>query len=299
MRHGLAFTLAAVALLLAGCAHAPALATPPTADSLNLRVTIHGVVVDPALRPLAANVTVVETNQTQSTQDGAFRFVDLAPGVHALRVTATGFLGQTLTISPEAAASEVRVVLEPIPGLAPYNLTLHFHGFIECALEALIITPSCDTLLADPRVGGPTLFNTSTSAMVPVDTAWKTVVADLVFDPSADPTFPGFHVTVRGAHDDDALASYQQYGRFEGTKPFQFRIEPGQTYPDGTSAVPANTTRFKMDVYPEGLGYNKVCDPSGMFFDCALGVGAGQNVEFDLYVTLFYVSGAPKDFKFG
>ncbi|HUR62543.1 MAG TPA: carboxypeptidase-like regulatory domain-containing protein [Candidatus Thermoplasmatota archaeon] len=297
MRPGLACPLA-VALLLAGCAHAPGPeASQTTTDLLASRLDIHGVVVDEGLRPLSANVTLVETNETQATEDGVFRFDDLAPGVHGLRVSSFGFRTQLLTVSPEMAADEVRIVLEALPGLVPYNQTLHFHGFMECALEALIITPSCDTLLTDPRVGGPMIFPSNTSAVFPVQNAWRTVLADLVFDPDASPALQGLHVTVRGGQDDDALASYEQYGRFDGSAPFQFRIEPGQTYRDGTSAVPANTTVFVMDVYPEGLGYGEVCDPSETF-NCFLGVGAGQNIEFDLYVTTFYVDPAPQDFKF-
>jgi hypothetical protein len=317
--------LAVAALLLAGCAHAPAAAPasspsatgiPTAASHLNPAApspsaastpssapptrpssgSIHGVVVDEAVRPLAANVTLVERNQIQATQGGAFRFDGLAAGVYNLKVRARGYEPQNLVASTESA-DEVRVQLTALRGTQPYNTTLHFHGTIECAMEALIITPSCDTLLSDPAVGGPAVFKANYSALLPVDPYWKTVVTDVSFDPNASPLLQGLHVTVRGAHNASALANYQQYGRFSGAKPFQFRIEPGQSYTDGTSPVPENTTVFKMDVYPQGTGYHAVCAPPGGT-TCFLGVGAGQNVEFDLYMTVFYVTPAPAGFTY-
>jgi hypothetical protein len=324
MRKGLA-ALALAALLLAGCSTPPAQGTsssstshsspaPPAAahsvpssaspatasrapaSTRPSSLSIHGVVVDEAIHPLAANVTLVERSETQATAGGAFRFDRLAAGVYTLLVRAHGYEPQNLVVSSESQ-DEVRVQLAALRGTQPYNVTVHFHGFLECAMEALIITPSCDALLSDPRVGAPPVFRSNYSVLLPVDPYWKTVVADLAFDPGASPLLQGFHVTVRGAHNESSLGTYEQYGRFSGDKPFQVRIEPGQEYPDGTSAVPQNTTVFKFDAYPQGTAYHTVCVPGTA--TCFLGVGVGQNVEFDLYMTVFYVAPAPDGFRFG
>ncbi|MEA3143582.1 MAG: Carboxypeptidase regulatory-like domain [Thermoplasmata archaeon] len=322
MQKGL-LALVVAAAILSGCAHAPSQGTTAAASPLDAPTgaahsngssptaapsaapsaaprpnsgAIHGVVVDEAVRPLAANVTLVERDETQVTVGGSFRFDRLAAGIYTLKVRAPGYVPQNLVVSTEGDDA-VRIQMAALRGARAYNTTMHFHGHIECAMEALIITPSCDTLLADPRVGGPSLFKANFSALLPLDPSWRTVVADVAFDPASAPLLDGLHVTVRGSHNSSALAEYEQYGRFSGAQPFQFRVEPGMSYPDGTSAVPENTTLFKMDVYPQGMGYHAACVPPGEGGTCFLGVGAGQDFEFDLYLTVFYVDPAPAGFK--
>ncbi|MEA3203615.1 MAG: CarboxypepD reg-like domain [Thermoplasmata archaeon] len=326
MQSGL-LALAAVALLLAGCAHPqaqatssspapatttaarattapPATTTAPSTSAAPARMAIHGVVVDEALHPLGATVTILETNASQATgAGGAFRFDDLRPDVYFLTARSTGFRAQTLSVTPEAAQQPLRFQLAANPSDAPYNTTIHFRGRVECALEALIISPSCDSVITDPKaLGHPELgrFNTTNSVVVDVEDGWRTVVGTLVFDPSGQPGLDGLRVTVQGTHNQSALGTYQQYGRFDGQDSFAFRLEPGATYADTTAGpVPQNTTAFKFEVYPQSHLWHVVCVPPGEGGTCFLGLGAGLDVGFDLYVTTFYGQPAPDGFRFG
>lgn len=286
----------------AGTSHPATATTPaatPSAPPLPTRMAIHGVVVDEALRPLRANVTLLETNTTRATgADGVFRFADLRPDVYFLTARAAGHRSQTLSVTPEGAQDPVRFVLAANPSDRPHNTTVRFRGMLECALEALIVSPSCDALVTDEHgLGQPDLaqFNSTNSVTVDVQDGWRTVVADVVFDASSQPLLDGLRVTVQGTRNQSALGTYQQYGRFDGKESFTFRLEPGATYDDTTAgAVPQNTTAFRFDVYPQSLGWHAVCDPSGG--TCFLGVGAGTDVQFDLYITTFYGAPAPSGF---
>jgi len=264
---------------------------------------IHGVVVDERLQPLRANVTLAELNQTVVTSStGTFQFTNLVAGTYFVRAAAPEYRTKVLTVDPQTASQQMRFQLDPLPTNVPYNESVRFHGHIQCALEAAIITPSCDTLVLFAEDGAKLpethLFNDTFETSLPVSDNWKTVVADVVFDPSQQPALDGLRVTVRGTYDQKQLDTYQQYGRFNASAPFAFRLEPGQTYPEGQSAVPANTTMFVFDVYPQSQAWHATCqpplpeDPS----HCLLGVGAGVDVDFTLVLTTFYVAPAPTGF---
>jgi hypothetical protein len=211
-------------------------------------------------------------------------------GTYFLRARAAGHHEQTLTIDAERARDPVRFVLEAIPAEQVHQVTTHFRGRIECALEAGIISPSCDSAIT--HGGGPALFEANQTTLVGVKPGWRSVVGDLVFDAASEPGIDGLRVTVRGALDAGDSGSYEQYGRFNDTRSFTFRLEPGGTYPDGTEPVPGNTTAFEFAVYPQSHLWHATCDAGVP--PCLLGVGFGTDIEFDLYVTAFYGKAAPE-----
>lgn len=260
-------------------------------------MSIRGVVVDAGIHPLNnATVTILETNQTlRVSPGGLFRFEGLRPDTYILTARATSYRAQTLSVTPETAKDELRFQLDVIPGAVTYNETARFHGNIQCALEVLILSPSCDSVLTIIP-GAPSVFNTTSNALLPVEDGWRTVVVDVVFDPAAQPAMDGLRVTTLGSHNASSLGNYQQYGRFHDAKPFTFRIEPGQNYTDDTAGpVPSNTTVFRFEVLPQSIAWHAVCVPPGSA-TCFLGVGVGHDVSFDLYITTFYGKPAPTGF---
>jgi hypothetical protein len=306
--------LLVAALVLAGCAGnaAPSTETQqPTTTTQSTTATtsttsqppssspkvmvIQGLVVDEGVRPLAgATVTILELNRTQVTgAGGTFRFEGLVPTTYFVRATAPEYSTQTLSIDPVRAEEVLKFQLTATPRSLAYNQTFHFQGHIQCALEVLIISPSCDSLLTDPRVGGPALFNDTSVTYVPVLQGWQTIVVDVVFNPEEQPLLDGIRLTVRGSYDSENFGTYQQYGRFFSPEPFTFRIEPNGTYDKGDAPVPANTTQFQFNAYPHSKGYHTVCAPAPASL-CLLGVGTGLDVSFDLYLTVFYVEAAPE-----
>jgi hypothetical protein len=286
------FLVLGLLVSLAGCTDSASKAAQPQGGEPAgpVTMTIAGVVVDSGFVPIAgANVSVRLTKFTATTDAlGQFRFENLARSAYLVDVQAAGFQNATLTAEPKEVAS-LEFILRLPDSMLPYNLTVVHRGFIECALEALIISPACDSLLTDDRVGGPRVFNSTTIFNHTVGSRWRTIVVDVEFDPSANPGLDGMRVTVRGRNDQDSLGSYQQYGRFYASKPFTFRLEPGQTYAEGTM-VPENATVFRLETYPHGHNYH----PAGAG---VLGVGVGQNIRFSLHVTTFYNEPAPPNWS--
>ena len=292
-------------MLLAGCAGAPAAGpqsgeTPDDTSPQTIDVT--GSVHDLAVIPLAgANVSIMELDlQTTTGADGRFAFPDLAPRFYTVTADAVDHRAQTLTFSYLAPA-ELRFTLARF-AQTPRNVTEDFHGIIQCAAEYLIITPSCDSITEAasqaaqeedvPMPHDGNLTDDETEFFVVVEDNWRTIVVDI--DYAGDqPGLEGLRAVVAGTYDPNELGSYETYGRFQGDAAFTFRIEPGGEYPDGVKAVPDNATGFRLDVYGQGHGWHATCAAL-----CALGVGAGIDVEYDVYVTVFYVEAAPEGWTF-
>jgi hypothetical protein len=279
-----------VAATLAGCGAKQDAATAPTAADDRMRVA--GLVETDTLVPLAnATVAIAELNLTVRSDDlGNFAFPPQEPRVYSVEARHPGYRSLTLVARPETNPGALDFVLQRAAGPQPRQDQFHFRGALECGYEALIITGSCDA--GTGTLGNQTRFD------FPLAPGWRTTVVDVLFDPDANPGMDGLRLVVRGQGQADRLDTYEQYGRFHDAKPFTARLEPGTLYPDGTAPVDGNTTRFLLDVYPQGQLYHQACVPDSPAHpaQCALGVGAGTNIEFDLYVTVFYVTPAPEGY---
>lgn len=282
---GAVVALLLVALALAGCGSPKA--TQGTADPASDRMKVAGLVESDTLVPLAsANVTILELNLTVRSDDlGNFAFAPLAPRVYTVEARVVGFRALQLVARPETNPGALDFVLQRASVLVPRQDGYHFRGSMDCGFEAFIDSGSCDS-----NTG---LLGNNTEFEFLAGIGWKTAVIDVVFDTSQNPLVDGLRLTVRGQGQSGQLGTYQQYGRFHDSKSYTARLDPGVTYPDGTLPVDGNITRFRLDVYPQGQQYHKVCVPN---FPCLLGVGAGVNIQFDLYITVFYVDPAPAGF---
>ena len=288
---------AVAASLLAGCA-GPAATSDKSTDGAAApsSMTIVGLVQDEAFGAVAgAQVSLRLVDRTTVTDDaGGFRFDGLPLSAYLVDVNASGFEPATLTAEPSPDGnSSLGFVLLQATSLRPRTESMHFKGIFECAFEALIIPGSCDT--ASTTFGGPGVFNDTSVFQVGLGRRWQSVVVDVDFDPGTHPGLEGLRLVVRGVNDEDQLNEYQQYGRFSGSAPFTARVDVNATYEDGTAAVPSNLTLMELTVYPQGHGWHQACEPTGEF-GCFLGAGAAADLQFDLYVTVFYNEPAPDGF---
>ena len=290
--------LAVAASLLAGCAGpaSPSDDDVPTATAGPLSMSIVGLVQDEGFNGIGgAQVALRLFNQSTVTDAaGAFRFEGLPLSAYLVDVNATGFEPATLTAEPSPDGnSSLNFVLSQATSLRPRIEVTHLKGIFECAFEAVIIPGSCDT--ASTTFGGPGVFNDTSVFQVGLGRRWQSIVVDVDFEPGNSPGLEGLRLVVRGVDDADKLNEYQQYGRFSGSAPFTARIDVNGSYDEGTAPVPGNITLAELVMYPQGHGWHQVCEPTEQF-GCFLGVGAGTDVQFDLYVTVFYNQVAPEGY---
>lgn len=286
--------LAVAASLLAGCADpASPPADPPAGASAPTSMSIVGLVQDEAFIAVGgAQVSLRLVNRTTATDAaGAFRFDGLPLSAYLVDVNATGFEPATLTAEPQSggANASLSFVLLQQTSLRPRVTVEHFKGTYECAFEALIIPGSCDVLL---EMAGQSPFEDLSTFQLGLGRRWQSVAVDVDFDLSANPGLEGLRLVVRGLRDADSGGEYEQFGRFWGAEPFTAILDVNGTYPDGAGPVPGNLTALELVVYPQGHGWHQVCEPTERF-GCFLGAGVGTDVQFDLYVTVFYNQPAP------
>lgn len=105
---------------------------------------IRGVVVDPAIRPLAgAAVTVADADGVVKEEvtgaEGTFGFDGLAEGTYTVRATKLGYNGAPQAVDVTAGVERppaVRMILEVDPETTPYYTEYVFDGFIECGFTS-------------------------------------------------------------------------------------------------------------------------------------------------------------------
>jgi len=273
-----------LATALAGCGGQADTTSLSQAPASGMRVA--GVVESDTLVPLSnATVRLVEANLTLLTHDdGSFGFQAVAPRVYTVEASLAGYRTNVLVARPDTNAASLDFVLQKAVSLAPRQEQFHFRGQLDCSERTLIVRGSCDA-------GTGVMANQTRYSFV-LAVPWNTTVVDLVFpsDATTQPGVGGFRLSVLGNSQDAPLGTEFLYGRFSGHRSFTTRLDPGTSYPDGTRPVDNSTSRFRMEVDPLGA-----CapDPVGQ---CADGAGAGTNVQFDLYVTVFYGLPAPPGF---
>jgi hypothetical protein len=120
-----------VVVFLVGC-------STPNADQSSDgpgQITLRGVVVDQAIRPLpGANVTIVPGNLAAVTDErGEFAFERMAPGSYALTVARAAYLPSTTTVTlVDGAGGLVQVVLDALPSDARFANLYRGEGLYEC-----------------------------------------------------------------------------------------------------------------------------------------------------------------------
>ncbi len=126
---------------------------------------IRGVVVDPAIVPIAGVTITIQGSgaSTQTNEAGEFGFDGLSPGTYFLTATKLGYFDvqqSTDVVAGEARPPIVRVLMERDAGFNPYSSTQQYTGFYQCGTSAVVVCGAPGILLGifgmeDP-VGGDT-----------------------------------------------------------------------------------------------------------------------------------------------
>ena len=246
---------------------------------------ITGVVVDDAIRPVpGAEVRLGGgLNQTANvTAAGLFTFTDLEPGLYVLRVDgftekASGKRYLATQTSAEVKAGEVtkvRFVLAVDRSPVPYHQTMKFDGFYNVGsgfvdeIEDLDVwnhTYGPATTPAPPQCS--CRFNFAT------DGPFVTMVVELQYE-ETNPMPDGWTFSVKNGGPNPSTLYFCNEGR-QRVDPCIYDVNAsadGKTYPPGVF-------NFTIGTWT---------DPTWVYV----------NEKFTLYLTFFYVDGAPADYSF-
>lgn len=126
--------VAVLLLLLASGCSGKGGAPGPTAAAPG-HGAIEGVVVSPAIAPLAGVAVRLEPGGSNVTtdKDGRFAFPDLAPGAYAVQAARKGFRPQQTTVEVAAgpAGPAVRLVLDPDTSSSAFYEEYSLDGFVD------------------------------------------------------------------------------------------------------------------------------------------------------------------------
>ncbi|HET6398294.1 MAG TPA: carboxypeptidase-like regulatory domain-containing protein [Candidatus Thermoplasmatota archaeon] len=272
----------------------PGSTTPPPAVTGDRLVTVRGHVLDQTVAPIAgADVRVVGLELTTRTDtQGAFEFRKVPAGILTVQAYAPGYLPANAT---GPADGPFRITLQP-GAPAAYQLTYAFDGYIECALEVLIISPSCDSGIVALTNGSVQAFEQNFTFPFRADLGWRSIVVDVVFQGSQNPGLDGLRIALRGLDEETPGGAYEQFGRWHAPGSFTVRVDAeAETYPYGVGPIPGNYTGFRIDAYPHGHLYHQACVPGSQ--TCFLGAGAGTSIRFEVFVTVFMMEPAPEGYS--
>jgi len=237
------------------------------------RGTISGVVVDAAIRPIAAaNLTLVGQGVTTAADaNGVFVLPNLKPGLFTIQAHAKGFLPVQSTAEVQAGqTTKVRMVMDvdrtPLPFHTP---TIKFKGFYTVGSG---LADEVQTLEGNRSVG-------------PVQTPWAatcTCVWDVSFDPNAT-TF-----VIEDSYT-ESIQEPSQVGSPEMT--FKFDVDKG------TDPALIFCYGVPCSFHEWGSNVSKDASKAHIHFwsnDSWVAV----NEEFQAFFTVFYVAPAPAGWSF-
>lgn len=259
---------------------------------------VRGVVLTPAFNPVPGvfmTVYVEVGNNTaalhldRTTDAGGAFSIDVPPGTHRIEFVKDGYFRTNETVTVIDAPVDLAVTLVPDRGPTPFVEQFPFTGYVECAMEALIITPSCDTILA--FAGAPQVFQDDSVMEFVVRDGWVTTVLDVSFDASSHPGIAGMRASLYADNGSAELTDYQRIAQANGPEPFTLRVDAGEDYGQALPA-PIGRAELRTEFFPHGHADDTICDPV-VLQACFLGVGTTARLEFEAIATVFYHEAAP------
>lgn len=304
-------TLAVLVLLigpfLAGCVDSgsPQAASPTVTPEPKFGA-IAGVVVDEEFQPIhGAQVFVVEAAvETRTAVDGTFILSDIEAGPVTVRAFDDRHTpAETRIDVPADGTAEVELRMSVLPDFAPYNLTEIFDGKFDCAHEVPIWTGDC-MILYTTYVGNDPVTEETHEFLTSIGPRWQTVVLEMTWDEPATNQLDGMRLYLEHKNLTDEGHSVK-VARADGPdSPLRLEVPAGaphesaDVYPgtDTPARLADNGEDALIRVFPRGQLYeytSQVCDSDGR---CFLGLGAGLDIKFTVYATVFYNEPAPEGF---
>ena len=325
-KEGIVFTVTAISciVLLSGCVGGQAdqasggpEAIPDAAGPAKFDEStgaIQGLITNDQIQPVpGAQVGLVELGITTiSDVGGRFVLSNLVPGRYSLGASALGYNAIARSVEVRAGeATEVNLVITPIPVLEPYAELFPFTGYIGCAFafvrstySPLPVAGSCST--TEETQNWQWIYGQEEGDGWPV--TWAGTLVEAEWDNQANPDWLAFDYV------DREITYLGTYFRYRGTSPVRFLVERCGDYRDtdfGRSIAPCTdeeveASRMHLETFYVGKyqeethNLDAACTGNitnpvqggnvfpGYQAGC-YGVGPGLNLRWQNWVTVFHL----------
>ena len=279
----------------------------PTGHVTATTGAVRGVVVDPAIVPVAgANVTLeTPTGKRSQTSDatGRFIFSDVEPGSHFLGVVHFLFQPYETTVEVMANVADppvVHVEMTPLYSQKPYSTQVSWEGFFECSQAGASVTYSSSNCAADPCPAylGPATCNTLPTSQMnnvtsqqrewhsDVGPGWKTLVFDVSWEGGGQfstSTNMGIVVSTYKPERDPA----HWFAEETGSSPITLRLENGTEHKSASGVEPTIIPDEGMSRMSYFVSVRQPDDPP-------FAPGLAVNQAFKVIHTQFYHAAPPE-----
>ena len=267
---------------------------------------VRGVVVDPAIVPVAgANVTLeTATGKASQTSDaqGRFIFSDVAPGSHFLGVSHFLFQPYETTVDVVANVAEppvVHVAMTPLYSQKPYSTQVSWEGFFECSQAGAglysssnCVTDQCPIIMDASQCNQlPTSqMNNVTSQQrewhSDVGPGWKTLVFDVSWEDGGQFSTSQNMGIVVSTYKPERDPSHW-FAQETGGSPITLRLENGTQHESASGVEPAVIPDEGMSRMSYFVSVREPDDPP-------LAPGLAVNQAFKVIHTQFYHAAPPE-----
>jgi hypothetical protein len=305
-------------LVFAGCANAPSARPDSAGDAMGL--SVQGIVVDTAIRPLAGVTVRLDPgglNQT-TLANGQFTITGLQASEYTLSASKDGYLAVRTTVHVDAttARSPIKLTLDPEAGSVKFANLYKYKGFFECGTNAVRICANVNiltTIVLCHDTGGQVCLGNVTQdrslLFQAVAPGLSFLQAELVWTPSST-TGASMTLLTGGGTEEELKAGVNlpAYNLTSGASPLLARItnhEGPNSWCGGQAACPKPDTLNQSTIGSKrallvqvDAGPTFLVDPLCSVGASPCGAGVSFQQDFQLFTTTFYNYEPPADWLF-
>ncbi len=304
-------------------------------------VRVGGTITDDELQPIAGAIvgvlpseTLTEPLQVLSDQNGKFSFSNVPPGTHTVAGSALGYTSASRSVEVQVGVvTDVAMIVEKLAAEGAYSVTEVYPGTVTAYMYRA--TPTCMYFASyippeTPGIGSSrnlvkTCGGAGSASFGQLhwidefykETEWRTIVAELAWQPQSAATGKGFLMDVsapnitRSTGGSIDQTDPHTWVQMAGKSPLHIRID------NPTSLVERNLPELDWYSYPDGEGctapdadnngncdwflrlFGAYCDISSNLGDCwasPVDFGLPQDLPVTLYFSYFYTDPAEEGF---
>ncbi len=274
----------------------------PVEDLSGTHGKVCGLITDDEARPVDGAQVALKTLKVSpialkifTNSEGRFCIDNVPAGRQTVLVNRDGYVeGSTsITVVP-GAETTVRLVLRPVPTNLIQVVTLApISGLYTCAVEHVTASGECEFELENQTkqdLVPKEVTNNNHSWNIPSD--WYGLAIEVVWTngaPTQGYTHEGLRFNIESQED--------LGGKFVSSEmresPAKVFINRGSVSPDATLGypIPQRGVSTWIHVLPLGMAQGSTCQ-----VQCGYGVGAAVNVDYDIYIAVFYGMRVPEDY---